>query len=326
MRRDRAGRPWHLYVLAVVAVAVAVLAGFEVGPPSSSARTSREVVTAEKGVVQSTVTGTGNVEPGTDVDANFRTSGTLQHVYVRVGQRVTQDQLLATLDPTSAQLGVEQAEESLTAAQDQLTAAENGTSTGSSGSGSGSPASYTGQQSGSEFVSYTRRKPPTGRTGPTGPTTTTTTTTTTVTRTAPGQSGRPGDSGSTGTGSSGAGAGGSQSSIQTTTTATPNPATIASAQASVYSAEANLRTAQQTLSETKLMAPTSGTIVSMAGLVAGDSVSAGTTTTGASNSSSSASSSSGSGLAGKSSTAGGWAARVRALPVRPLWRSPIRDA
>jgi membrane fusion protein, macrolide-specific efflux system len=118
VRRDKTSRPWHLYALAVVAVAVLVLAIVEIGPPASSARTSKQIVTAEDGVVQSTVTGSGNVEAGTDVDVNFKTSGTLEHVYVSVGQPVTQGQLLATLDPTTAQLSLNQAEDQLVAAQD----------------------------------------------------------------------------------------------------------------------------------------------------------------------------------------------------------------
>ena len=72
-----------------------MLAVTEIGPPTSSARTSREVVTAGQGVVQSTVTGSGNVAAGTDVDVNFNTSGTLQDVYVHVGQHVNGGQLLA---------------------------------------------------------------------------------------------------------------------------------------------------------------------------------------------------------------------------------------
>ena len=84
---DRLG-PGSSYALALVAVAVAVLAITEIGPPTSSARTSREIVTAEQGVVQSTVTGSGNIAAGTDVTVNFNTSGTLQDVYVHVGQHV----------------------------------------------------------------------------------------------------------------------------------------------------------------------------------------------------------------------------------------------
>ena len=78
---------------------VAVLAITEIGPPTSSARTSKEIVTAAQGVVQSTVSGTGNIAAGTDDTVNFNTSGTLQDVYVHVGQHVNSGQLLADLDP-----------------------------------------------------------------------------------------------------------------------------------------------------------------------------------------------------------------------------------
>ena len=115
---------WHILGLAALIAAAVVAAVLEIGPPTSSARTSREVVTAADGIIQSTVTGTGNVEAGTDVEANFQTSGTLQHVYVSEGDHVVKGQLVATLDPTSAQLTVDQAQENLTAAQDDLTNAE----------------------------------------------------------------------------------------------------------------------------------------------------------------------------------------------------------
>ena len=133
--------PWYLVALALVAIAIVVAGVLEVGPPSSSARTSRELVTAQKGVVQSTVTGSGNVEPGTEVFANFKTSGTLADVFVSIGQHVHQGQLLATLDPTSAQLSVNQAQLNLDAAEDDLTAAEDGSSGSSGASGSGTSAS-----------------------------------------------------------------------------------------------------------------------------------------------------------------------------------------
>ncbi len=115
----------------------------EIGAPTSSARTSKEIVSAEQGVVQSTVTGSGNIAAGTDVSVNFNTSGTLQDVYVHVGQHVTGGQLLADLDPTSANLQLSQAQSQLTAAEDQLTCLQDQTtancgSGGSGGSGSGS--------------------------------------------------------------------------------------------------------------------------------------------------------------------------------------------
>ena len=84
--------------LAAVFAAAVLLAILELGPPTSSARTAKETITAANGVVQSTVTGTGNLEPGTDVEANFQTSGTLQHLYVKEGDHVSKGELIATLD------------------------------------------------------------------------------------------------------------------------------------------------------------------------------------------------------------------------------------
>ncbi len=317
-RRDSASRPWHLYVLAVVAVAVAVLAIVEIGPPTSSARTSKEIVTAENGVVQSTVTGSGNIAAGTDLDVNFKAAGTLQTLDVSQGQHVNQGQLLATLDPTSAQLALDQADESLNAAEYQLTAAENGTSSASAAAGSGTTnASLTGATSGPEYVSDTHdvgasassARPDHHSSTPTTTITTITTITTEPATNKPtGHSGGTGSSSGSSSGSSGSRGSGSSThgsgSTGTTTTSTPSPASIASAQAAVYGAEANVQSAEQALANTKLYAPTSGTIVSLASLLPGDSVSAGSTSDASSASSSSSSSSSSGGFTGGSTTAG----------------------
>ena len=166
---------WHLLLLGLVGAGVVLAAVLELGPPTSSARTSREVVTAAKGVVQSTVSGTGNVEPGTDVEANFQTSGTLQHLYAKVGDHVVKGQLLASLDPTAAQNTLDQAQASLTSAEDQLTNAEQATVTTS-----------TSQPVAASPVQYVALRPAqttTATASTTGSTTTTTSVTPTTTTT-----------------------------------------------------------------------------------------------------------------------------------------------
>jgi macrolide-specific efflux system membrane fusion protein len=241
---ERQRRPWHLYVLAALAVVMAVLAVAEIGPATSSARTSTQTVTAEQGVVQSTVTGSGNIEAGTDLDVNFQTSGTLSSVDVHVGQHVEKGQLIATLDQSSAQLTLDQAQQNLVAAEDQLSGAESGSST-TSGS-------------------------------------------------------------STGASTSSSATSGSATSGSTDTTSSAQ--SIASAQAAVDSAQASVDTAQAALNGTKLFAPVSGTIVSLASLSPGDSVSAGSTgdaATTTSSGSSGTSSSSGSSTGSSSGTATG---------------------
>lgn len=273
---------WHLVVLGLVAVGLVLAAVLEVGPASSSARTSNEVVAAENGVVQSTVTGSGNVEPGTEVFANFKTSGTLSQVYVHIGQHVHDGQLLATLDPTSAQLAVDQTQLSLKAAEDQLTAAQDG----GSGSGSGSATSTDGSvpAATTEFVSTRPRAP-----GGSSQTTSTSTSTTTTPSSKAKKPTRSKTRSSSARSSSAGSSSGTSSSNNTTTTTAPSPAAIASAQAAVDSAQLNLNSAQATLAETRLYAPAGGTIVSLESTSPGDTVSA------ASSSSSSASTGSGSG-------------------------------
>jgi multidrug efflux pump subunit AcrA (membrane-fusion protein) len=273
--------------------------------------------------VQSTVTGTGNVAAGTDDTVNFQTSGTLQDVYVTTGQHVNAGQLIADLDPTSAQLSLDQANESLTAAEDNLSCLQGVTSdcgsggsgsvgSGSTGSGStGSGSSDTGDTSTTSYspspggtIEYASFKPPAGKgngKGKSGSGTVVATKTTpsvTVTVVVPSTTPSKGSSASSGSGSSAAH---STSTQATTTTSTPSPGSIASAQASVYSAEASVHNAEVALNETKLYAPVSGTIASLSSLTPGEAVSAGS---GSSSSSTGSSSSSSSSTTGGGITAG----------------------
>src|SRR3984885_3242468 len=185
-RRDASRRPaWYLIVLAAVGVVAVVLGILDVGSPTSSARTTKQIVTAERGVVQSTVTGSGDVEPAVDDSVSFQTSGTLQHLYVKQGDHVVKGQLLATLDPTSAQDTVDQADEELTAAKDSLSAAE----TASSSSTTTGASTTVDRSDESSFVSYS----PTGTTSTASTTTpgggpASTTTTPTVSQTTPSHS------------------------------------------------------------------------------------------------------------------------------------------
>jgi macrolide-specific efflux system membrane fusion protein len=228
-----------MYLLAALGVALLALALTQIGPPASSARTSNQIVSAQNGVVQSTVTGSGNIQAGTSDDLNFQTSGTLSALDVAVGQHVNKGQLVATLDSTNAQLALDQAESQLTAAQDQLSSAESGSSTSTGSSSGGSSSSSSGSS---------------------------------------------------------------------TTSTTSSASSIATAQAAVDTAQANVNTAQTALNNTKLYAPLSGTVASVASLSTGDSVSAGSAggtsgaSTGSTSGSSSGSSTSTAGSIGSSSS------------------------
>jgi multidrug efflux pump subunit AcrA (membrane-fusion protein) len=146
MKGRRRGRSWRhsIYLGALAAAAAAgVLAVSQLGVPSSSARTTTEVVSAEDGVAQKRVSWTGNVAAGTDDEVNFATSGTLKRVYVHEGEHVTKGQILATLDPTSAQLTLAEANETLSAAEGTLADAEDGSSSSASTTTTGSSSEAT---------------------------------------------------------------------------------------------------------------------------------------------------------------------------------------
>ncbi|MGC9220787.1 MAG: HlyD family efflux transporter periplasmic adaptor subunit [Solirubrobacteraceae bacterium] len=131
-RARRSVRPWYIVLLSAVAAAVIVAGITQIGTATSTARTSTETVAAANGVVQATVSGSGNVEPGVQDTVNFQTSGTLTAIDVTVGQHVKKGQLLATLDPSTARLTLQEADTTLAAAQDQLNADEESTTSSSS--------------------------------------------------------------------------------------------------------------------------------------------------------------------------------------------------
>jgi macrolide-specific efflux system membrane fusion protein len=119
MRSTLRRTPVTVAVGAVAAVAVfgAVTA---VGSSSTEATTSERTVTVSRGVVQSTVSGSGNLAPANQVDLSFGTSGQITKIYVKSGQHVHAGQLLAKLDPTSAKVTLAQAQADLETAQDTL--------------------------------------------------------------------------------------------------------------------------------------------------------------------------------------------------------------
>jgi len=133
---ERTRAPWPVYVLGALCVGAIVAAFLVVGPPSQSATAQSRIVTAAQGVVQSTVSGSGNLQPASQLNLGFRTSGTVTNIYVTQGQHVVPGQLLATLDPQSAEVTLEQARASLQSAEANLTREEETNGEGSTGQGS----------------------------------------------------------------------------------------------------------------------------------------------------------------------------------------------
>ena len=187
-------------------------------------------------------------------------------IYVHQGQHVTEGQLLAELNPDSAEVTLEQARASLQAAEASLVQEEETDGEGSSGSGSsGTGASHaTASAASVDDISYsapTTHKPKHAAAGEESSATT------------------------------------APKEAATTPKATLSPAlreaNIASARAAVKSDRLTVQSAEEALSDTKLFAPTTGTIVSLSGEV-GEAVSASGTTKSSSSSSGSGSSGSGS--------------------------------
>ena len=310
-------------VLVLGCLALIILALVAVGPASQSSGQSTRTTTVKNGVVQSTVSGSGNIQSANQLNLGFKTSGTVSHIYVKEGQHVTAGQLLATLDPGSAEVALEQAKATLQSAEANLAKEEENEGESSSGGGS-SGSGATAAAASTSTIAYTANadahpsagartaaasapasKAPTS-TAPasTTPTSTTKSSTSPSAGTQAGGSTRAAkgtESNSSTTPASSQGA----SSSSTKQSAATREANLASARAAVKSDKLAVQSAEQAVQNTKLYAPTSGTIVTLSGEV-GETVSGtGTTKAAASTGSSSSGGSSTGGAGGVKSSAGG---------------------
>jgi multidrug efflux pump subunit AcrA (membrane-fusion protein) len=322
---ERTRGSWLLYALGALCAGAIVAAVLLVGPSSSSQASVTRTARAAQGVVQSTVSGSGNLQAISQLNLGFKTAGTVTHIYVRQGQHVAQGQLLATLDPQSAEVTLEQAKASLQSAEANLAKEEETDGEGSSaGSASGAAAasvSYTtvpGNAGVAHAAAYavpgaspdttsqpastapTSTSPTAGAPTSTRPASTPSTRTSTTTT-------RPTATSTTGTSTESTHESqsneGSSSPKATTSTAT-REANLASARAAVRSAKLTAQSDEQSVQDTRLYAPESGTIVSLAGQV-GEVVSgSGTTKASSSTSSSSGSGASATGTTGAATARG----------------------
>src|ERR1700690_4474205 len=141
MRADRRRASPVQIVVLLAAAAGAIVAGvLLVGSPGTTSSTQIRLASVARGVVQTTVSASGNLEPATEVGLNFKASGILTALYVHTGEPVKAGRLLAAIDPTNAQVGLQQAQAALKSAQANLASVEANPS-GSSSSGSGSAGS-----------------------------------------------------------------------------------------------------------------------------------------------------------------------------------------
>src|SRR5580693_8559549 len=113
----RTGSPWLNYLLGLLRVGAIVAAILLVGPASGSTTAVTRTARAAEGVVQSTVSGSGNLQPASQLNLGFKTSGTVTKINVAQGEHVTEGRLLAELDPSSAEVTLEQAKAALLSAK-----------------------------------------------------------------------------------------------------------------------------------------------------------------------------------------------------------------
>ncbi|MDX6616403.1 MAG: hypothetical protein QOD60_1494 [Solirubrobacterales bacterium] len=141
--RRRIGRPWLTGTLLALCLAAVVAAVVVIGPASAS-EAPQATVTAQRGVVQKTVSADGSLAPGSEADVNFDAAGTVKRIYVTEGTKVHKGQLLARLDAGDADAQLNQAEAQLNAAEASLTSAQaievGGSSSNNSNSGSNQPS------------------------------------------------------------------------------------------------------------------------------------------------------------------------------------------
>jgi multidrug efflux pump subunit AcrA (membrane-fusion protein) len=331
---ERTGRTWLNYLLGLLCVGAVVAAILVVGPASGSTTTVTRTAKAAEGVVQSTVSGSGNLQAASQLNLGFKTSGTVTNIYVTQGQHVTEGQLLATLDPQSAEVTLEQSKAALLSAEANLAKEEETdgeASTGSGGSGASgasdgaaaSAASVEQARGATASVSHTNNSTiataaavPTATTPGTaapsaaspGTTTTPDTTTSPATTKAPTTtSTEPTHTtsvskatspehrrGESESSDSSSKVSESSSTAKTVVNTATREANLASARAAVKSDQLTVQSDEEAVANTKLYAPESGTIVSLSGQV-GEVVSASGTTRASNGSSSSGSGSSGSG-------------------------------
>ena len=113
----------RIYWIAIIIVVLLVSAGIYLRVRASqqtNTTTTLRTGTVALGVVESTISGTGTVQSQQNANVSWQTSGTVQSVEVSIGQLVNQDDLLASLDPSTLPTSVLQAKIDLISAKEAL--------------------------------------------------------------------------------------------------------------------------------------------------------------------------------------------------------------
>ncbi|MGC8513781.1 MAG: HlyD family efflux transporter periplasmic adaptor subunit [Acidimicrobiales bacterium] len=333
-------RLWILNGALVVAIGIVAYFGVTSVFHKAATTTAVRTATVSRGTVEQTETASGNISPAQDENVDFSTAGTVNSVNVTLGETVVAGQLLATLDPSTAQTALTTAEGQLSTAESNLSLAESGGETPPQVAQDNATLSSDEQNASTAASVLSGAQAQLSSDEAACAATPTTTTTTTLPPANPGSSTQGASTGSSSTGSAGSSSTGSSSAgsasaassnpcsavasdlttvNQDETSLTNaqnaltqenlsieakryvNPATLTQDETAITTAQQAVTNDEQALAETKLTAPFSGTVIALNGTV-GETVSGGGSSAA---STSSASSSTGSSSSSSSASSSG---------------------
>ena len=147
----RSSTPLSVGGLALAGIVIASVAVISATGGDTSVADRIALASVKRGTVASYVSAAGNTIDTGVRDLAFGAEGTVEKVYVKVGQKVRRGKVLAQIDDTIAKENYEAAKAALAAAQETLDDVENGTATtggaaapGAGGSGAGAFGGGTG--------------------------------------------------------------------------------------------------------------------------------------------------------------------------------------
>ena len=124
-------RPIDLVLVAVLIAAI--VAGLVLIRDPGQARAAANTTTVQRGTVETTVTASGTVESAATLGVDFATSGTVTEIDVEAGDHVRKGQVLARVDPSTAQADLQSASSAASSAAAGVGAARAGVTSAQAG-------------------------------------------------------------------------------------------------------------------------------------------------------------------------------------------------
>ncbi|RKQ86321.1 macrolide-specific efflux system membrane fusion protein [Solirubrobacter pauli] len=274
-RRPGTRRPGSMTaLLAVLAVGAVVAAALSVGADDLGVQVSERTVQVERGVIETLVSGSGNLEPVRQADLSFATSGRITKIYTSEGEHVSKGELLARIDDRAARVALAKAQAELVDAQDALGAAQDATTT-SAATASAATARAAAASDAAASAAGAPEATPAAALAAASAAATRAPAAAIVAQASPAPAGTPGASATPTPSASAAPPAAATAAPTRTPAATAVPQTggggsaqsVESAEAAVASAQLALDEAEDALAATELRAPMAGTVAALNGAV-----------------------------------------------------------